>query len=244
MLKNQTIAKLNQMHLSAMADALAQQLQNPSIAELSFEDRLGMLVDQEWSSRQDKKVTRLIKQAGFRFPGACIEDVDWDPKRQLDRSLILTLSGGNWIDQHLNIIIEGKTGVGKTWISCALGVSACRRGTSVLCIRLPRLLTNLTLARADGSYNEVMAKLKRYPVLILDDWLINPLDANQCRELLEILEERYDRLSTIFSTQVPSEDWYGQIGEPTLADAILDRCIHNAHHIHIDGDTKRKHKLK
>lgn len=244
MLKNQTIAKLQQMRLSAMADALAQQLQNPSITELSFEERLGLLVDQEWSSRQDKKVSRLIKQAGFRFPSACIEDVDWDPKRKLDRPLILTLSSGNWIDRHLNVIIEGKTGVGKTWMTCALGVSACRRGIAVSSIRLPRLLTNLALARGDGSYNEVMAKLKRYPVLILDDWLINPLDANQCRELLEILEERYDRLSTVFSTQVPIEEWYGQIGEPTLADAILDRCIHNAHQIHIDGDTKRKNKLK
>ena len=119
-----------------------------------------------------------------------------------------------------------------------------RHGISVFSIRLPKLLTQLTLARGDGSYSQVMSKLKKHPVLILDDWLINPLDANQCRELLEVLEERYDRSSTIFASQLPVEDWYRQIGEPTLADAILDRCVHNAYHIHIDGDTKRKDRLQ
>jgi DNA replication protein DnaC len=244
MLNNQTISKLIQMRLPAMADALAQQLQSANYAELSFEDRLGMLVDREWSSRQDRKVTRLVKQAGLRFPTACTEDIDWDPKRKLDRPLLLSLASGNWIDRHLNIIIEGKTGVGKSWISSALGNSACRHGISVFSIRLPKLLTQLTLARGDGSYSQVMSKLKKHPVLILDDWLINPLDANQCRELLEVLEERYDRSSTIFASQLPVEDWYRQIGEPTLADAILDRCVHNAYHIHIDGDTKRKDRLQ
>lgn len=240
MINHQTITKLNQMRLPAMAAGFARQLEAPIFADLSFEERFGMIVDQEWQNRVDNKSSRLIKLANFRFPSASIEDIDWDPKRKLDRSLILSLSGCNWINQHLNVIIEGKTGVGKSWISCALGRCACRHGIKVLSIRLPKLLTNLALARGDGSYNAVMNKIKKIPLLVLDDWLINPLDAHQCRELLELVEERHDLCSTIFSTQWPIEDWYALLGEPTLADAILDRCVHNAYHIHIDGDTKRK----
>lgn len=240
MINHQTIAKLNQLRLPAMAAGFAHQLEIPAFTDLSFEERFGMIVDQEWQKRADQKTERLTKLANFRFPSACIEDIDWDPKRMLDRSLILSLSGCTWISQHLNVIIEGKTGVGKSWISCALGRSACRHGIKVLSIRLPKLLTNLTLARGDGSYSAVMNKLKKIPLLVLDDWLINPLDVHQCRELLELVEERHDRCSTIFSTQWPIEDWYAQLGEPTLADAILDRCVHNSYHIHIEGETKRR----
>lgn len=240
MLNHPTITKLNQMRLQAMANAFANQLQNPKFAALSFEERLGMLVDHEWHSRHSRKTERLIKQAALRFPSATIEDIDWNPRRQLDQSQILSLSNCTWIGQKLNVIIDGKSGVGKTWLACALGNAACRQGITVYSIRLSKLLTNLTLARGDGSYNTLMNKIKKIPLLILDDWLLNPLDATQCREVLEVLEERYDRCATIFSSQWSAEDWYSRLGEPTLADAILDRCIHNAYRIHIDGDTKRR----
>ena len=240
MLNNQTITKLNEMRMATMAMGFAQQLQTAKYNELSFEERFSLLVDQEWQTRQINRVNRLVKQACFRFPEATIEDIDWNPKRKLDKSHILSLAGCTWINQHLNLTIDGKTGVGKSWMACAIGHSACRLGIKVYSIRLPKLLINLNLARGDGSYTQLMNKLKKIPLLILDDWLLNPLDVNQCRELLELIEERYDRCSTIFSTQWPVEEWYGLLEEPTLADAILDRCIHNSHRIHIEGDTKRK----
>lgn len=240
MLNNQTISKLNEMRLPAMAAGLSLQIQTAKYNDLSFEERFAMLVDQEWQARKDNKTKRLVKYSCLRFPSASIEDIDWNPRRKLDKSHILSLANCSWIGQHLNLIIEGKTGVGKTWLSCVFGHCACRQGIKVYSIRLPRLLINLNLARGDGSYNTLMNKLKKFPLLIIDDWLLNPLDASQCRELLELIEERYDRCSTIFSTQWPIEEWYSQLSEPTLADAILDRCIHNAHRIHIDGDTKRK----
>lgn len=240
MLNNQTISKLNEMRLPAMAAGLSLQIQTAKYNDLSFEERFAMLVDQEWQARKDNKTKRLVKYSCLRFPSASIEDIDWNPRRKLDKSHILSLANCSWIGQHLNLIIEGKTGVGKSWLSCVFGHCACRQGIKVYSIRLPRLLINLNLARGDGSYNTLMNKLKKFPLLIIDDWLLNPLDASQCRELLELIEERYDRCSTIFSTQWPIEEWYSQLSEPTLADAILDRCIHNAHRIHIDGDTKRK----
>lgn len=242
MLRDQTIDKLNAMRLSSMAIAFARQMENPSISELSFEERFGLIVDHEWTSRQNRKLSRLIKNASFKFNDACIEAIDWDPRRELDRTLILSLASCNWINEHLNIIIGGSTGVGKSWMSCAFGNTACRHDISVQFLRTPRLLTDLAISRGDGTYNHMMSKLKKIPLLILDDWLVTPLDSIQCRDLLEVMEERYNVTSTIFSCQMPIEEWYDRFGDPTLADAIMDRCIHNAYTVNIKGDTKRKGK--
>lgn len=239
MLNEQTMAQLSRMLLTSMAKAYKHQLETPGMSELSFEERFGMLVDAEWTARHNNHIRRLMKSSGMKA-NACVEDIDWSRERNLDRLLILQLANSTWISQGLNAIVTGPTGTGKTWLSCALGASACRNGCSTLYVRVPRLLTNLALSRGDGSYNKLMRDLKKTSLLILDDWGLSPLNAVESRDLLEVIEDRCQLHSTLVASQLPVGAWHALFEEPTVADAIMDRLIHNAYRIELKGDTMRK----
>jgi len=239
MLFQPLLDKLTQLRLPAIRSGLEEQLQNPQYAELSFEDRLGLLVDLECTRRADNSLRRRIKTARFTLP-AVIEDLDLSPARGLDRGLILELAQGEWIRRHLNILVLGPTGAGKTYLACALGHAACRQGFSVRCQRTSRLLHELMLSHADGSYPKLLTKLARVQLLIFDDWLRDPLTPSQARDLLEILDDRYGRSSTLVATQIPIEDWHDRLPDPTLGDAILDRLVHNAYRLLLKGESMRK----
>ena len=239
MLTQPLLDKLTQLRLPAIRSGLEEQLQNPQYAELSFEDRLGLLVDLECTRRADNSLRRRIKTARFTLP-ATIEDLDLSPARGLERSLILELAQGEWIRRHLNILVLGPTGAGKSYMACALGHAACRQGFSVRYQRTSRLLHEIMLSHADGSYPKLLTKLARVQLLIFDDWLRDPLTPSQARDLLEILDDRYGRSSTLVATQIPVEDWHAQFPDPTLGDAILDRLVHNAYRLELKGESMRK----
>jgi DNA replication protein DnaC len=235
MLIQPLLDKLSQLQLPGIRAGLEEQLQNPQYAELSFEDRLGLLVDLECTRRADNSLHIRIKTARFTLP-AVIEDLDFSPARGLDRGLILELAQGEWIRRHLNILVLGSTGAGKSYMACALGHAVsrrtlgpmCRQGFSVRYQRTSRLLYEIMLSHADGSYPKILTKLARVQLLIFDDWLRDPLTPSQARDLLEILNDRYGRSSTLVATQIPIEDWHDRLPDPTLGDAILDRLVHNA----------------
>lgn len=239
MLSEHTMEKLYAMKLNGMAGALEQQRAVPDIAELSFEQRFSLLVDQQWTWKENRRLHRLLSNAKLKI-NACIEDIDYRNKRGLDKSVILSLAAGDWITQTHNIIITGPTGVGKTYLACALANSACRQGFSALYVRAPRLFQQVTLSKADGSYPKLMNKLAKTKVLVIDDLGLAPLVDAERRDLLEIIEDRYDFASTIVASQLPLDLWHDTIGDPTIADAILDRLIHNAHKIHLKGGSMRK----
>lgn len=239
MLVQPLLDKLTQLRLPAIRSGLEEQLQNPQYAELSFEDRLGLLIDLECTRRADNSLRRRIKTARFTLP-ATIEDLDLSPARGLERSLILELAQGEWIRRHLNIMVLGPTGAGKSYMACALGHAACRQGFSVRYQRTSRLLHEIMLSHADGSYPKLLTKLARVQLLIFDDWLRDPLTPSQARDLLEILDDRYGRSSTLVATQIPIEDWHAQFPDPTLGDAILDRLVHNAYRLELKGESMRK----
>ncbi len=239
MLIQPLLDKLTQLRLPGIRSGLEEQLQNPQYAELSFEDRLGLLVDLECTRRADNSLHRRIKTARFTLP-ATIEDLDLSPARGLERSLILELAQGEWIRRHLNILVLGPTGAGKSYMACALGHAACRQGFSVRYQRTSRLLHEIMLSHADGSYPKLLTKLARVQLLIFDDWLRDPLTPSQARDLLEILDDRYSRSSTLVATQIPVEDWHAQFPDPTLGDAILDRLVHNAYRLELKGESMRK----
>ena len=239
MLIQPLLDKLTQLRLPGIRSGLEEQLQNPQYAELSFEDRLGLLVDLECTRRADNSLRRRIKTARFTLP-ATIEDLDLSPARGLERSLILELAQGEWIRRHLNILVLGPTGAGKSYMACALGHAACRQGFSVRYQRTSRLLHEIMLSHADGSYPKLLTKLARVQLLIFDDWLRDPLTPSQARDLLEILDDRYGRSSTLVATQIPVEDWHAQFPDPTLGDAILDRLVHNAYRLQLKGESMRK----
>lgn len=239
MLKQPTLDKLNTMKLFAMAEAFESQLGSPEHAELSFEERLGLLVDTEWTHREERKLGRRLVAAKLRYP-ACLEDVDYKAHRGLDRQVVLALATGAWIHGHHNLIVTGPTGTGKSFLACAFAERACRSGHSALYVRAPRLLQELSVARGDGSYGRVLARLAKTELLALDDWLINPLKDQERRDLLEVIEDRYGRASTLLATQLPLKAWHEAIGEPTLADAICDRLIHGAHKIELKGASMRE----
>lgn len=240
----QTIEKLCAMRLNAMADELVEQRKNPKIANLAFDERLAMLVDAEHLARDNRRLQRLLTDAKLRINSACVEEIDYAQKRGLEKSLIHQLAACRWINEHQHIIVTGPTGVGKTYVACALAQQACRRGYRVLYKRLPRLLEEMTIAHLDGSYPRLLAKLARADVLLLDDWAIAPLNENQRRDLLEIIEDREDIHSTIITSQLPVKKWHDHIGDPTIADAILDRVVHNAYNIDLAGPSQRKEKAK
>jgi DNA replication protein DnaC len=242
MLTEPTLDRLRALHLGAMADAYRTQLQDPAIAALSFDERVGMLVDAEHLSRDNRKLTRRLKEAKLRIPNACLEDLDYAPRRELDRALIRQLATGRWIAEHHHVLITGATGVGKTYVACALGQHACRQGYRAIYRRLPRFFQELALARADGSYTTLLARFARVDVLVLDDWGLAALTDVQRLDLLEVLEDRDATRSTIITSQLPRDQWHTYLGEPTIADAVLDRVVHNAYPITLKGPSRRKEK--
>jgi DNA replication protein DnaC len=240
MLKEPTIEKLKAMKLDAMAAAWAEQTARPDTARLSFDERFGLLVDAEWLHRENKRLGRVLREAKLRLAGACIEDIDQDPKRDLDRAVVRQLASCRWVLEHQNVLITGATGTGKTYVACALAQQACRKGYRAIYRRASRLFTDLALARADGTYSRVLAKLAKVDVLILDDWAMAPVTDAERRDLLEVLEDRYGTRSTIVTSQVPYKRWHEHIADPTHADAICDRLIHNAHKLNLKGPSRRR----
>ncbi len=239
MLTQPMLTKLTDLGLSGFRSALEAQLASPQYAELSFEERLGLLIDQEHLHRQNVRLARHLKVAGLHQL-ASVPDLDLSTSRGLDRRLILELAGGEWIHRCLNIMILGATGVGKTFLACALGHAACLAGYRVRYERSSRLLYQLTLAHADGSYPKLLAKLSRFHLLILDDWLRDPLTLAQARDLLEVLDDRDARSSTLVATQVPITDWHQRLPDPTLGDAVLDRLVQSAYRLELRGESRRK----
>lgn len=240
MLNHPTHERLLALGLPGMARSFQDQRTSPDLAALSFEERVGIMVDREAAERDTKRLTARLKFAALR-QDACVEDIDLRTPRGLDRALLARLVAGDWIDRHQNLLICGPTGIGKSWLGCALGHKACRDGRSVLYHRVPRLFEALALARGDGRHARMLKGIARIDLLILDDWGLSVLNHNQRIELLEILEDRSGRGSTLVTSQVPVEQWHEVIGDnPTLGDAILDRLIHNAHRIAMTGESMRK----
>jgi DNA replication protein DnaC len=239
MLKHPTLDKLKTLKLHGMIEGLQDQAQHPASEQMSFEERLGLLVDREMTERLDRRLKTRLQQAKLKH-NACLEDVNYQADRGLDRALLQSLQDCRWIKNHLNVLITGPTGVGKSWIACALAQKACREGYSAVYQRLPRLFQELPLAKGDGSYSQLLNRLGKTDVLLLDDWGLAKLTAEQRRDLLEILEDRYGSRSTIVTSQLPLDQWHSSIGDSTLADAIMDRLVHNAYKIKLEGDSLRK----
>jgi len=243
MLKHPTLDKLQALKLTGMVAALADQVATPDIDELAFEERLGLLVDREITERENRRLSSRLRRARLRHTAA-LEDIDYRNPRGLDKGLIQSLAACQWAKEHLNILITGPTGVGKTWLACALAHKACREGYTVQYIRLSRLLRELMIAKGDGRYPKLLANLAKVDVLLLDDWGLTKLTAENRRDLLEVLEDRHGIRSTIATSQLPMEQWHDVIGDPTLADAILDRLVHNAYKINLRGESMRKRQAK
>jgi len=244
MLTQPTLEQLSELRLHALARAWQAQHEDPSFHDLGFDERIALLVEAEWLDRQNKRLARLLRDAKLRIAGACLEGLDYAKERKLDRALMRQLATGRWIEAHQNVVITGATGVGKTWIACALAQQACRGGRRALYRRAPRLFDELALARADGTYAKLLARFARTEVLVLDDWGLAPVKDAERRDLLEIMEDRHGARSTIWTSQLPVAKWHDHLGDPTLADAICDRLLHNAHRIVLQGPSRRKTEAK
>lgn len=237
----ETIDKLIQMKLPHMASALRAALERAAGSALSVEECVGLMVDREWTERDNRRTGRRIKDAKLGMQ-ACVEDLWCDPSRGLDKAVVRSLGTCQWVRAKQNVIVIGMTGTGKSYVSAALAEAACRRGYRALRVRVPRLLGELAIARADGSYEATLSRLAKLDVLVLDDLLIAPLKDTERRDLLEVLEDRYDQRSTIVTSQVPTKTWHEMLADPTLADAICDRLVHNAHVLSLKGPSIRKKK--
>ena len=243
MLNNTTVSKLHEMKLSVMAGAFQKQMDDQSFSEISFEERFGLMVDAEWASRKNNRLTRLIRAADYAFPAACLEDIEYHADRQLDKALITRLGTCNYLREYRNILILGATGSGKTYLANAFGMTASRSFYTVRYVRLPDLFNELAIARAEGTFRKVIKAYRQTSLLILDEWLLYPLKDSEVRDLLEITESRYKKASTIFCSQFDVGSWHQKIGEPTLADAICDRIVHDSYTIVVQGaDSMRKRK--
>jgi DNA replication protein DnaC len=232
--------KLIVMKLHGMAEGLREQLNTPAYRDLGFEERFGLLVDKEKLYRENKQLTALSRKAHFRHPAACFEDIDFRTRRGITKDALLRFCQNEWIRNHHNLILIGPTGVGKSYLACALGNSAIRQGISTLYVRMPRLAQELKIARADGGYVKLLQRLQRVRLLIIDDFGLNPFTDEERRDFLEIMEDRHQVRSTIIASQLPIDLWHDMIGDPTLADAICDRVVHNAHKIILTGESMRK----
>lgn len=239
MSQNQTIEKLQRLKFKGMGKAFEEQLQMPQVKELSFEERFSFLVDRELTERENRKLTNRLRKAQLK-ENACIEDIDFKSSRGIEKSGILSLSDCEWIRRKQNIIISGSTGVGKTYLACALAQKACREGLSASYYRISRLFEELAISKGDGRYIKILEKIAKSDVLVLDDFGISVLDKNEREALLEIVEDRYKIRSTIIASQTPIEKWHEVIQDPTIADAILDRLVHNSHKIKMKGNSMRK----
>lgn len=242
MLNHPTLDKLRTMRLTGMADAFIGQLEKPPM-DLDFESRFGFLVEQEWLLRENRKLNRLLKTAKFKEKG-CVEDIDYQRPRSLNKSKVLEIAQGGWVNKRLNLFITGPTGCGKTYLACAFGHKACLQGFSSQYHRMPRLWHELKKVKAAGSYLDWLSKTSKINVLVLDDWGIDTLEDEQRRDLLEILDDRYQQSSTIITSQLPISHWHAYLNDATLADAILDRVLHNGIKLELtlDGDSLRKTK--
>ncbi len=244
MLHHPTLDQLKQLRLHGMADAFTEMQDKPQADELAHCEWLALLLDREAVERNNRRLQYRLRNAKLRHAGACVEDVDYRTPRRLDRSLFQQLAGGKWLREYRNLIIVGPCGVGKTWLACALGQKACRDDFSVLYKRASRLFAELEIGRGDGRYPRMFRALVRANLLILDDWGPDRLTAEQRRDLLEIFEDRYGNASTLITSQLPVDKWHEVIGDPTFADAILDRVVHNAYRLELAGESMRKLKAQ
>jgi DNA replication protein DnaC len=237
------VQKLHEMKLSVMAAAFKKQTEKQEMAGLSFEERFGLIVDAEWTARKNNRLTRLIRKADFAWPGACLENVDYRPDRELDKALIARLGSCAYIVDRRNIMLLGASGSGKSWLACAFGIAACRNYYTVRYARLPDLLGELAIARAEGTYYKAMRQIQQVQLLILDEWLLYDLREGDVREILEIIDRRHKRASTIFCSQYDVGGWHEKLGEPTVADAICDRIVHDSYILVVKGkESMRKQK--
>lgn len=243
MLTHPIMEKLQAMNFYGMRKAFEDQLEMADIGKLSFEERFGLLVDREKTEREDRRLKIRLQKAKLRH-NASMEDIDFGHPRGLDKQLILSLSSCEWLKAHHNVFIMGPTGIGKSYLACAIAHKACRQGYSALYLRLPKLFSELSLAKGDGRYGKLLSGFARTDLLVLDDWGLSKLNKEQQRDFLEIVEDRYEVSSTIITSQLKVSHWHEVIDDPTLADAILDRVVHNAYKIDLEGDSMRKKKRK